>query len=177
MKERKLILYISMSLDGYIAGKNDDLSFLSAVEQEGEDYGYGDFVQRVDTVLIGRKTYEKVKAMGYDYPHTDKDVFIISKTMQGKDGSFHYYGGDLNELIGRLKAKAGKHIYCDGGAQLANDLLKLNLIDEIILSVIPVMLGEGISLFDQGNPGSKLRLLSSRAFETGMVQMHYEVIK
>ncbi len=64
-----------MSLDGYIATKENDLGFLSIVEQEGEDYGYNDFVESVDTDIIGRKTYEKVIAMGFEYPQADKDVY------------------------------------------------------------------------------------------------------
>ncbi|MDA3907200.1 MAG: hypothetical protein PF484_14100 [Bacteroidales bacterium] len=75
MTARKVVLYISMSLDGYIATKENDLGFLSIVEQEGEDYGYNDFVESVDTDIIGRKTYEKVIAMGFEYPQADKDVY------------------------------------------------------------------------------------------------------
>lgn len=170
---RKLILYISMSLDGYIADGNNNLDFLSLVEKEGEDYGYLEFVKSVDTVIIGRKTYEKVQEMGFEYPHTDKKVYIITRTKKPDQGSFEYYTGSLSALIETIKSKPGKHIYCDGGAEIVHLLLQENLINELIISVIPVILGSGISLFKQGRPFQKLNLISSKAFEKGLVQLHY----
>lgn len=70
----KVILYIAMSLDGCIAKSDGDISFLSLVEKEGEDYGYSDFLKTIDTVIVGRKTYDKVMAMGYEYPYPDKQI-------------------------------------------------------------------------------------------------------
>lgn len=105
---RKVILYIATSLDGYIAQPQDDLSFLSLVEQEGEDYGYGAFVQTVDAVIMGRKTYDKVRSMGVDFPHADKDAHIITRTPRPSIGSVSFYTGDLKILIDRLKAEEGK---------------------------------------------------------------------
>jgi dihydrofolate reductase len=171
--DRKVVLYISMSLDGYIAKRGDDLSFLSIVEQAGQDYGYSDFLKTVDTVIIGRKSYDKVLSMGFVYPHTDKKVYIITRTERPDNGPFNYYGGSLKALITELKSKHGKNIYCDGGAEIANALLKDNLIDEFIISVIPVMLGDGVSLFNNGRPGINLKLVSSTKFEKGLVQLHY----
>lgn len=171
---RKVVLYISMSLDGYIASKENALDFLSLVEQEGEDYGYNDFVQSVDAVIIGRKTYEKVLAMGYAYPHTDKDVYIVTRTPRPAIGSFQFYTGDLGTLVRRLKAEPGKAIYCDGGAEIANELMQADLIDEYIISIIPVLLGDGIRLFKDGRPEQTLSLLSSKQFEKGLTQLHYK---
>ena len=102
---RKVILYISMSLDGYIASREDSLDFLSSVFQEGEDYGYNAFISSVDTVIIGRKTYEKVLSMGYAYPHTDKDVYIITRSERKSIGSFKFYTGDLSEADCQFKVK------------------------------------------------------------------------
>jgi dihydrofolate reductase len=78
--ERKLVLYIAMSLDGYIAAENDDLSFLSAVEQEGEDYGYAEFINTIDTIILGRKTYDKVISMGHPYPMHGEKVYVITRS-------------------------------------------------------------------------------------------------
>ncbi len=144
---RKVILYIATSLDGYIAKPNDDLSFLSIVEQEGQDYGYADFVKTVDTVIVGRKTYDKVISMGFDFPHADKDAYIITRTPRPTVGSVKFYSGDLKTLVGKLKTESGKNIYCDGGAEMVNELLKDNLIDEFIISVIPILVGNGTKLF------------------------------
>lgn len=98
---RKVILYIATSLDGYIAQPNDDLGFLSIVEQEGQDYGYADFVKTVDTAIVGRKTYDKVISMGVDFPHADKDTYIITRTPRPNIGNVKFYTGDqtLVEVI------------------------------------------------------------------------------
>jgi dihydrofolate reductase len=172
--DRKVILYISTSLDGYIATKDNSLDFLSIVGQEGEDYGYNDFVESVDTVIIGRKTYEKVISMGYDYPHTDKDVYIITKTERPSIGKFNFYTGDLISLVNSLKKHSGKNIYCDGGAEIANEIIKKDAVDEYIISVIPILIGDGIRLFKDGRPEQKLVLVSSKQFDTGLIQLHYK---
>jgi dihydrofolate reductase len=172
--DRKVFLYISMSLDGYIATKDNSLEFLSMVEQEGEDYGYNDFVKSVDAVIIGRKTYEKVISMGYEYPHTDKDVYILTRTTKPSIGNFKFYTNDLSQLVKVLKSQPGKNIYCDGGAEIANELIKNNLVDEFIISVIPILLGDGIKLFKDGRPELKLELVSTKQFDKGLTQLHYK---
>jgi dihydrofolate reductase len=174
--QRKVILYISMSLDGYIAAQSDDLSFLKLVEEGGQDYGYSEFVKTVDTVIIGRKSYDKVISLGYGYPHTDKDVYIITRTKRPKAGSFNYYTGTLKDLVIKLKSKAGKNIYCDGGSEIVNELLSYNLIDEFIISIIPILLGKGVPLFKSGRSEIKLKLVSSSKFDKGLVQLHYNRI-
>ncbi len=175
MNERKLILYIAMSLDGYIAQPDDDLSFLSVVEKEGEDYGYSEFIQTIDTVILGRKTYDKVLSMGIGFPHADKETYIITRTTRPDEGLLRFYTGDLKMLVTELKVKPGKNIFCDGGAEIVHALLREQLIDEIIVSVIPVLLGDGIRLFKEGRPEQKATLLSSKSFEKGLVQLHYTV--
>ena len=173
--DRKVVLYISMSLDGYIASKDNSLEFLSIVEKQGEDYGYNDFVKSVDTVIIGRKTYEKVIDMGYEYPHKDKDVYIITRSEKPSIGNFKFYAGELTQLVKKLKTNSGKNIYCDGGAEIANELIKNNLIDEFIISVIPILLGEGIRLFKDNRPEQKLELISAEQFDKGLTQLHYKL--
>jgi dihydrofolate reductase len=171
---RKVILYIATSLDGYIAKPNDDLSFLSIVEQEGQDYGYADFVKTVDTVIVGRKTYDKVISMGFDFPHADKDAYIITRTPRPTVGSVKFYSGDLKTLVGKLKTESGKNIYCDGGAEMVNELLKDNLIDEFIISVIPILVGNGTKLFKDNRPEQKLELVSVKSFDKGLTQLHFK---
>lgn len=163
-----------MSLDGYIASKDSSLDFLSIVEHEGEDYGYVEFVSSVDTVIIGRKTYEKVIQMGYGYPHTDKDVYIITRTTRPPIGNFKFYNEDLALLIQKLKNTSGKNIYCDGGAEIANELIKHDLVDEYIISIIPILLGDGIKLFKDGRPQQNIELISTKTYEKGLIQLHYK---
>lgn len=168
-----MILYIAMSLDGYIAKPDDDLGFLSIVEQEGQDYGYADFVSTVDAVIVGRKTYDKVLSMGYDFPHADKDAYIITRTPRPDIGNVKFYTGNIKDLVDRLKIQEGKNIFVDGGAETVNGLLKDRLIDEFYISVIPVLLGEGVRLFKDGRPEQQLTLVSSKHFDKGLTQLHY----
>lgn len=173
MFHRKAILYIAMSLDGYIAKPNDDLSFLSLVQQEGEDYGYNDFIKTVDTVIIGRKTYDWVMTQMPEFPHKNTETYVITRTPRPHIGKITFYNSSLKELVVSLKTKEGKNIFVDGGAEIVNELLKEKLIDELYLSVIPVLLGEGTRLFNRQYPEQKLKLVSSKNFAKGLIQMHF----
>lgn len=171
--ERKVILYIAMSLDGYIAKPNDDLSFLSIVQKEGEDYGYSEFVASVDTVILGRKTYDWVMTQVPEFPHADKNTFVVTRTPKSAKEKTQFYSGNLKDLISKLKSESGKNIFIDGGSEIVNLLMKDNLIDEFIVSVIPVFLGEGVRLFQDGRSEQNLKLVTSKQFDTGLVQLHY----
>ena len=173
---RKLFIYIAASLDGYIAAPGDDLHFLDAMEKEGEDYGYKAFMAEVDTVILGRRTYDWVlEHLGYS-SHKDKETYIITRTPRPAEGSTTFYAGDLKELVTTLKQKEGKNIFCDGGAQIVHQLLKDDLVDELIVSVIPVLLGDGIRLFNDGRPQLLLELVNVTSFSIGLVQLHYKRI-
>ncbi|MEL7375766.1 MAG: dihydrofolate reductase family protein, partial [Bacteroidota bacterium] len=165
MNNRKLILYIACSLDGYIAKPNDDLSFLSMVDRTGEDYGYDGFVKTVDTVIVGRKTYDWVINQGYNFPHTDKETYIITRRERPKEGNLTFYNGDLKSLVQQLKQSRGQNIFCDGGAEIVTLLLAEKLIDEIILSIIPILIGDGIRLFKNQRPEQELQLVSSKKYD------------
>ena len=170
-----LTLYIAMSPDGFIAGANDSLDFLSVVERPGQDYGYSEFIETIDAIIIGRKTYDKVLSMGFEYPHKDKDVYIISHTERQPFGNMKYYNGNLIQLVKKLNNEGKKNIFCDGGAEIVNELLRNKLIDEFIISVIPILLGDGVRLFKNGCPEQKLELISSKEFESGLLQVRYKV--
>lgn len=166
-----------MSVDGYIAKTDGDICFLSVAENGDEDYGYARFLESVDTVIIGRKTYDKVHSMGFELPYPENDVYVITRNSRPDEGKVKFYSGDLTGLVARLKALEGKHIYCDGGAETVHMLLQNDLIDEMIISVIPVLLGDGISLFGKQFPEKKLQLINSATFEKGLVQLQYRRIK
>ncbi|WP_353130030.1 dihydrofolate reductase family protein [Parapedobacter pyrenivorans] len=173
---RKLSLFIAISLDGYIAKPNDDLSFLKIVEKEGEDYGYAQFTSEIDTIIIGRRTYDYViKEIGPGhYDNGQRDVYVVTRTERPKVGKTTFYAGNIAELVKRLKSEKGKNIYCDGGAEVINQLLKDDLIDEFVISVIPVLLGNGTRLFKDGRPEQTLEFLTAKTFETGLTQLHYK---
>lgn len=171
---RKVVVYIACSLDGYIAKPNDDLSFLSVVEQEGEDYGYHDFIATVDTVIMGRKTYDWVMRQVSEFPHADKEAYIITRTERPAVGKISFYVGDIKELIQHLKQKEGKNIFVDGGAEVIHALLQEDLIDAFYISIIPILLGGGVRLFKEGFKDQALQLHHVKHFKTGLVQLHYE---
>ena len=172
---RKISLFIATSLDGYIAKPDDDLSFLRLMEKEGEDYGYEEFTNTIDTVIVGRRTYDYVlEEIGPShYDNGQRDVYVITRTERPQVGKTIFYTGDITELVKRLKSEKGKNIYCDGGAEIINELLKHDLIDEFIISVIPVLLGDGIKLFKDGRPEQRLEFITAKTFETGLIQLYY----
>jgi dihydrofolate reductase len=175
MHGRKVVLYIASSLDGYISKPNDDLSFLSIVEREGQDYGYHDFIETTDTVIMGRKTYEWIMSQVSVFPHADKDTYVITRSSKSDQGNIKFYSGNLYDLVLKLKQEKGKDIFIDGGAEIVNALLKYSLIDEFYISIIPVLLGSGVRLFNGAIPEQQLKLLKSKQFDTGLVQLHYKL--
>lgn len=170
---RKLCLFIAMSLDGYIAKPDGDISFLDEMNQEGEDYGYTAYIEMVDTVLLGRKTYDKILSMGMGNYYGERDVYVITRTPRKNSGNVIFYSGDIKQLVTSLKSKPGKNIYCDGGAEIIAQLLHENLIDEMTVSIIPILLGDGIRLFGGTFQEQNLKLVKCQSFEKGLVQMHY----
>lgn len=173
---RKLSIFIASSLDGYIAGPNDDLGFLKTVEKEGEDYGYKTFTDTIDTILLGRKTYDWVidQIGPSHYDNGERDVYVITRKQRPATGKTQFYTGDLVTLVQQLRSQKGKNIYCDGGSEIINELLKKDLIDEMIISIIPILLGEGTRLFADGRPEQLLELVEVKNFDTGLTQLHYK---
>lgn len=169
----KLILYIAMSSDGFIAGENDSLDFLSPYQVEGEDYGYHSFIQSIETVIVGRRTYETVVGMGCPY-HEDKRVYVITSSSKHSDNEkLIYFNGDLKNMVKELKTSETGHIYCDGGALLAKSLLEENLIDEMVLSIIPVQLNNGTLLFEAGVIPYDFELKKKTEYSSGLIQFSY----
>jgi dihydrofolate reductase len=174
---RKLFVYIAASLDGYIAKPGDDLSFLSVVEKEGEDYGYASFMETIDTVIMGRKTYDWVLKHVSQFSHADKNTYIITRTPKPATGNTIFYTGDLKDLVTNLKLSGGKNIFCDGGAEIISELVKEDLVDEYIISIIPILVGNGKRLFNDHRPEQMLELISVNQFEKGLAQLHYKRVR
>ena len=176
-ENRKVVLYIAESLDGFIAKEDNDISWLSIVEKTNEDYGYNDFVNTIDTVIMGRKTYEKVLSFGIEFPHKYKKCYVLSRTLEGTNENVQFYDGNINGLIKILKSESGKSIFVDGGAEVIREFRNKNLIDEYIISIIPVLLGKGIRLFKDADMENKLKLIESKVFDSGLVQLRYERLR
>ncbi len=171
--ERKTILYIATSLDGYIAGPGDNLDFLSLGSLEGEDYGYKAFEETVDTMIMGRRTYEWVMRQLEKYPFSHLETYVL--TSEHIPNSQHpiYYNGEISSLVANLKSKPGKHIFVNGGAKLITAMMHQNLIDEYIIFIFPILLGDGTRLFRSGRPEEHLKLVDTHAYQKGIVKVHY----
>jgi len=176
-EKRKVVLYIAESLDGFIAKEDNDISWLSIVEKPNEDYGYNDFVNTIDTVIMGRKTYDKVLSFGMEFPHKYKKTYVLSRTLDGANENVRFYNGNINDLIKILKSEDGKNIFIDGGAEVVREFRNKNLIDEYIISIIPILLGKGIRLFKDSDMENKLKLIKSKVFDSGLVQLRYEKLE
>lgn len=109
-----------------------------------------------------------------EFPHADKTSYIRTRTPRPAIEKTTFYTGDLNDLVLQLKKEQGKNIFVDGGAEVVTELLTHNLIDEIIISIIPVLVGNVTKLFKDGRPEQKLELVSSKQFDTGLLQLHYK---
>jgi len=164
-----------MSIDGFLAKKDDDVSWLSIVSKEGEDYGYQEFNKTVDTFIVGRKSYDNILRLTEGtFPQGKQyDCYVITRPERESENGVTFYNGNLEYLIKELKSKEGKNIYCDGGSEVVNLLMKKNLIDEYIISVIPIVLGNGKRLFKGETPMINLKALPSKYYDTGLVQLHY----
>jgi len=167
-------VFIAVSLDGFIARADGSVDWLSLVESPGQDYGYQKFFDSIDTLVIGRSTYEL--ALGFDsWPYRGKRCVVLSHTQAPARHGEEFFAGEVSELAARLATDGTRRAYVDGGAVI-RQFLNAGLIDDLTLSVIPVLLGSGISLFGSGNSRElKLELLQSQNFPSGLVQMHYRV--
>lgn len=175
---RKVILYIASSLDGYIADENYSIDWLSQVEMVEEDRSYEDFYEGVDTVILGRKTYDQVvnELSPGEYPYEDKMSYIITRRPLDNRANKIFTDRNLLDLIGDLKEEEGGDIWIIGGSSIVQPLVRADLIDEYQICLIPILLGKGIPLFKEFDRSIKLRLNSVKAINE-MVYTNYRRIK
>jgi dihydrofolate reductase len=173
---RKGSLYIAASLDGYIARKDGAIDWLPPITAE-EDYGYGAFFARIDTVLLGRKTYELMLTLG-GQPYEGRRCVVFPRTpLAWRDSHAEFVSDDVAGFVRALRAEPGRDIWLVGGGEIVGACLNGGVIDEIILTVVPVLLGEGLPLFPPQHCGDRqLRLRETRGFATGLVQLTYDVV-
>lgn len=166
-------LFIATSLDGYIAGPDDDLSWLFT----DADYGFSSFFAGTDTLLMGRGTYDVVRKMG-DWPYPGKRTIVVSRS-EGSEISTpdtELFAGQLPDLIEKLNEGNASHVWLVGGGELVRSFLKQGLLDRITVSLHPILLGNGVPLFPGGFPRTMLLLEDTQSFEGGLVQLNYHVI-
>jgi len=165
---RRVILFIATSLDGYIAGPAGEIDWLF----RDQDYGYTAFLSGIDTVLMGRRTYDVSLGFG-DYPYKGKQGFVWSRTRNGHDGNVTFVSQDVGPFVSTLKQKPGKNIWLVGGAELVAECVRHDVIDEFMIFVHPIILGNGIALFQAPLPQRMLRITHVERFTSGLVQLSY----
>ena len=173
-------VYCATSLDGYIARRNGDIDWLPASDSaSSEDFGYADFIASIDTLVMGRKSFEKVLSFG-NWPYEELRVIVLSSTNSsvpnGLENKVEFADQSPTELIARLANEGSDNIYLDGGETIQR-FLKTGLVDSITITRIPVLIGSGISLFGDSDADIQLTLTKSRAFSNGLVQDSYLVVK
>ena len=164
-------VFIACSLDGYIARADGSLDWLDAVQAKGEDYGYQRFFDAVDTLVVGRKTYDTVVGFGA-WPWAGKRVVVLTHRPPAPVADETFFSGTVKALLGRLRRAKRRRVYVDGG-DVIRQFLVARALDELTVSLIPVLLGDGVRLFPAGFPEQRLRLMESTAFPTGLVQVRY----
>ena len=172
---RKIILQLAVSLDGYIEGPDGEFDWCFT----DQDYGMSEFFKRVDTTFMGRKTYELALAMQDQAPpgFPKMKEYVFSNSMQTAKEDVILVRGDTKKEVEKIKKQKGRDIWLFGGAELISSLMNLHLIDEIILAVHPVVLGDGKQLFRDINERTWLTLTSHKIYPNGLVFLAYSIKK
>jgi dihydrofolate reductase len=181
---RKIILDLAVTLDGFIEGKNGEVDWCIM----DSEMGFNNFLNQIDTILYGRRSYDE---WGQYIPNTEapdsekemwdlvhsKEKYVFSKTQKGTDDKAVFINDHIFEEVNALKNKPGKDIWLYGGASLITTFVNLGLVDEFRLSVHPVILGEGKPMFIDINQRIDLKMVNTRTFSSGVVQLIYHLNK
>jgi dihydrofolate reductase len=171
-------VFIGTSVDGFIARTGGELDFLP---EEPEEHGYTAFMAGVDTLVIGRGTYEVVMGFG-EWPYGEKRVVVLSsgkldlEKARERGGRVEQMSGDPREIAAKLAASGTKSVYVDGGVTVRR-FLRAGLIGRMIITRVPVLIGQGIALFGTLPHDIKLRHVSTKAYPSGLVSTEYQVLR
>jgi dihydrofolate reductase len=158
----EIVYYVAASLDGFIATPDGGIDWLKPFEGGAEDYDYGEFYASVEAVLMGRKTYEQSLQFP-EWPYAGKPYWVFSRSN----------GNTPSSVVKEMQARGLRRAWLVGGGKLAAAFRAEGLITEHIVSVIPVLLGSGIPLFDGPGSAETLKLLGSKTYDSGIVQLRY----
>lgn len=176
---RKVVLYISVSLDGFIADEDGGVSWLGGQDREySGDYGYSEFIEKVDTVIMGMNTYQQIttKLSPDKWVYPGIECYVVTHQPVSNNENVRFLSGEIREILPKLKEEQGKDIWICGGALLVNQVIKENLIDEYHITIMPIVLGSGIRLFEDNNPTKRLEL-EKVVTENGVVDIIYSMRK
>ena len=169
-------VFIATSMDGYIADKHGGIEWLDSIpEVNSIDTGYAAFMADIDALVMGRATYEKVLSFGIDWPYT-KPVYVVSNSLEfissELQGKVFLVSGDLDDILKSIQEKGHCRLYIDGGS-LIQSFLRQDLIDEMVITVIPVLLGSGIPLFGHLSEQLLFECRETKHFLNSIVQNHF----
>jgi dihydrofolate reductase len=177
---RKVVYSVGVSLDGYIAAPDGSVDWLDRAtsKAKGEDFGMGAFFKTIDTVLMGRKTYEHALKMGMakgGYPGMKN--YIFSRTLPpGERDGVEFISGSVAGLIKKLRKSPGKNIWFCGGGELAHAALNDRVVDEITLGLTPILIGGGLPTFPPTFPETELELVECKQYKGGVLGLTYRVV-
>ncbi len=173
----KISVYIATSLDGFIARKNGDIDWLPPGSEGNEDYGYAEFMSTIDHIIMGRNSFEKVFTFG-EWPYNKKVIVLTSRDLTlppelaNKVEPLHL---SPRELVQEMDIRGAKGIYLDGGVTIQR-FLHEGLVDEMTITTIPILIGEGLPLFGLLDKDIKLELIKSQSFKNSFVQNQYKIL-
>ena len=173
---RKVVLFIAMSLDGYIADPHGGIEWLEGQESGANDMeSYEAFVQNVDTVIMGANTYRQIvtELSPDEWVYSDFTSYVVTHTPKESTDKIRFTEEDPCQLVTRPKQETGKNIWICGGASVVKQLMKADLIEQYYINVIPTILGNGIRLFDTFEKEKKLKLIKTRSYN-GITDLVYE---
>lgn len=174
-RKRRIIVYIATSADGYIARPNGDVGWLDRPRPKG-NYGMGEFLKTIDTILWGRKTYGKGIEMGMKVAGFGKGIknYVFShRPQQSVEPGVEFINESIKTFAQRLRSQPGKNVWMMGGGGIIASFLDESEIDEVIIHVVPIFIGEGIPLIEPRHRSVQLKLVSSRSYPDGVVRLHY----
>ena len=173
---RKVIVHIATSADGFIARPDGDLEWLTSRPKPKGFYGIGDFMKTIDTMLMGRKTYDVGRRLGGTFDSKSRTI-VFSRSSPPADvpAGVEFVEDPIGLFVSRLREQPGKDIWLMGGGELIASFLDERVIDEFVINVVPVFIGDGIPLIARRHREVPLDLQSVEHFEDGMVQLHYRV--
>jgi dihydrofolate reductase len=169
----RLSVFIAASLDGYIATTDGNLGWLEASAREGEDYGYDTFLTDVDALAMGRGTYDHIASID-PLPFGERPVYVFTHRAPPPRDGVTFWELDAAAAVRRWTELEHRHVYVDGGV-LISSFLQEGLIDDLTITIAPVLLGDGIRLFPGGFPQTLLALDDAKPFPGGMVTLRYRV--
>ena len=179
-KSFRVTIHMVSSLDGFIASKDGSIEWMRSTDiyEDGvsltEEY-ITEFLKSIDCYIMGSRTYEHAVELGWAYGDTPV-IVLTNRDLRANKENVEFYAGDLNEFINQLKSKY-YNVWMVGGAEVTTKFLKQQLADEIVMTIIPVLLGGGKRFFDHFGEEYKLHLKDTTAFEDGMVELSYEILK